>query len=108
MNNDNEALWQAVNELREFRTEHVEKHAALDGRVNTVAAVLGDLKSSVDTSRAERNAQYAEITATLADISKEVTEERGARKFRAQMISWALAIAGLLGIGSWFHSGGSK
>lgn len=106
--NDTEALWQAVNELREFRTEHVEKHATLDGRVKTLAAGLTDLKSSVDTSRQERNQQFADITAKLTEISKEVTEERGARKFRAQMISWGLAIAGLLGIGSWFHSGGSK
>lgn len=76
--NEQEALWEQVNQLRD-------KQSALESRMSAHDAKQDALAEKIDLSRTERTEQFRSLSDQIAkvgeDVREELSEYRGALKF---------------------------
>lgn len=91
---DQDAIWDAIRDLRERGESHAVRHAELDGRINQQADALEAMDRKLDKSMKERGDQYVAIMGKLNEIGGEISEYRGALQFG----KWIAGILIALGV----------
>lgn len=101
---DEHAIWEAIEELKRSTASHAVKHAEIDGELNLLKNELGGIRAVVNLSRTERKAQFETLATKMDAVLTEVSEERGARRLKHQLIGWIVAAGGILSASiAWFR-----